>query len=111
MPTLHYNKNKHQTTRQWYYKYYTLNNSYTSLHVCSHTDHKQLVVLAQFPVGYPSQILLVELKSKTLPATLLDGLIRVCDNELQKHIGSDQVCVYSVPLIVTSNEWVWPELY
>ena len=66
-----------------------------------HTEHKQLVIFAQFPAGYPSRILLLELKSKTIPDRLIEGLIKVCEQELQKHIGQQQVgyvCMQCSPI-------------
>ena len=33
----------------------------------------------------------MELKSKTIPKNLIDGLVSVCDQELSKHIGNAQV--------------------
>ncbi len=55
------------------------------------TEHKQLTVRCQFPSGYPSSALLVELTSKTIEERVLDGLARVCDQELKKRTGGEQV--------------------
>lgn len=56
-----------------------------------HTNFKQLTVCVQFPENYPEERLLVELKSKTIPKKLVDGLVSVCDQELLKHKGQAQV--------------------
>ena len=55
------------------------------------TEHKQLVVCVQFPRDYPSSALIIELKSKTIPEKLINGLVKVCDQEIQKHLDGQQV--------------------
>ena len=78
-----------------------------------HTEHKQLTVLLQFPRDYPSSPLLVEIKSKTVPPRLVEGLVKICDQELRKHLGEQQVVtllkfvsdfVASNPFLVCSEE-------
>ena len=59
---------------------------------CSQTDYKQLTVRAQFGEEYPHTPLLIELTSKTVPEKLLEGMVKVCDQEMQKHKGKRQVC-------------------
>ena len=56
-----------------------------------HTEFKQLMLCVQFPKDYPQERLVVELKSKTIPEKLIDGLVNVCDQELSKHTGNTQV--------------------
>ena len=46
----------------------------------------------QFGEEYPRTPLLVELTSKTVPEKLLEGMVKVCDQEMQKHKGERQVC-------------------
>lgn len=46
---------------------------------------------AQFGKEYPKTPLLVELKSRTIPEKLLEGMVKVCDQEMQKHRGERQV--------------------
>lgn len=56
------------------------------------TKHKDLTVCIQFTEQYPSEHLVVELKSKTLPDKFLDGLSRLCEKEAaDKHVGRRQV--------------------
>lgn len=55
------------------------------------TDCKVIVACIQFPEDYPSSILLLELKSKTLPDKLLAGLTSVCEKEAKKLVGKAQV--------------------
>ena len=55
------------------------------------TAHKQIVVCAQFPDGYPACRLLLELKSKTIPDKLLEKLVTVCDQEVDRNLGKKQV--------------------
>ena len=45
----------------------------------------------QFPQDYPRERLIVELKTKTIPDKLIEGLVSVCDQELSKHLGQHQV--------------------
>lgn len=59
------------------------------------SDQRQLTVHFQFPAGYPQTPILVELKSKTLPYKLLDGLVKLCDDEAKKYVGQRQVSVSS----------------
>ena len=55
------------------------------------TEYRQLTVCCQFPDGYPHSPLLVELKSKTISDQMLGGVVRVCDQELERHTGQPQV--------------------
>ncbi|XP_014666702.1 PREDICTED: uncharacterized protein LOC106808481 [Priapulus caudatus] len=56
------------------------------------TKFKDVTVCLQFPKDYPNRPLVVELKSKTLPDKLLDGLSRLCEKECaEKHLGREQV--------------------
>ena len=66
---------------------------FPSLHLIRHTDFKHLKVSLQFPEGYPGAPLLVEVASKSVQERLLEGLVRVCDDELRKLTGKRQVCV------------------
>uniref|UniRef100_A0A0A9Y6D9 E3 ubiquitin protein ligase RIN2 n=1 Tax=Lygus hesperus TaxID=30085 RepID=A0A0A9Y6D9_LYGHE len=52
---------------------------------------KAVVVCCQFPSDYPNELLLVELKSKTLSETLLNKLTNACDAEIKKYAGKPQV--------------------
>ncbi|XP_017893319.1 uncharacterized protein LOC108632940 [Ceratina calcarata] len=55
------------------------------------TKFKTIIVCIQFPENYPSDPLLIELKSKTLSVKLLDGLTEVCERECKKLLGKAQV--------------------
>lgn len=55
------------------------------------TEHKFLTICIQFPEHYPKDILLLELKSKTLSETLLRRLTAVCEEELKKSLGKPQI--------------------
>ena len=63
---------------------------------CRYTDFKQLTLCIQFPKDYPQEKLIIELKSKTIPEKFLDGLVGVCDQELNKHLGNTQVHATSI---------------
>lgn len=45
----------------------------------------------QFPKDYPDVPLIVELKSKTVAAKILDNVTKLCDEELKKWRGKQQV--------------------
>lgn len=55
------------------------------------TVTKSLVVCLQFPEDYPSSLILLELKSKTLSDKLLVKLTFACELHLKKHIGKPQI--------------------
>ena len=40
-----------------------------------------------YPVDYPSSPILMELKSKTMSAKLLDGLVKISETEAKKYLG------------------------
>lgn len=55
------------------------------------SDFRKIIICIQFPVDYPKQSLLIELKSKTLSQKLLDGLTTICENEANKYLHKPQV--------------------
>ncbi|XP_011306407.1 uncharacterized protein [Fopius arisanus] len=55
------------------------------------TSFKKIVTCIQFPKDYPSDVLLIELKSKTLSPKLLLGLTEVCEKECKNRLGKAQV--------------------
>ncbi|XP_071496481.1 uncharacterized protein [Diadema antillarum] len=55
------------------------------------TRYKALAVCMQFQDGYPDQPIIIEIKSKTLPEKLTDGLTKICDGEAKKLLGKPQV--------------------
>ncbi|XP_077870114.1 uncharacterized protein LOC100372397 [Saccoglossus kowalevskii] len=55
------------------------------------TEYRQFDVCLQFPEGYPNTSIVVELKSKTIPEKLRDGLTKVCDTETKKLCGKPQL--------------------
>lgn len=55
------------------------------------TDFKKVIICIQFPTNYPTEPLLIELKSKTLSDKLLQGLTNVCEQEIKKSLGKPQV--------------------
>ncbi|XP_028397097.1 uncharacterized protein LOC114520946 [Dendronephthya gigantea] len=59
------------------------------------TKYKQMTVHLQFSKDYPKSGILVELKSKTLSEKLLNKLVNICDQEMKKYIGQQQI----VPVI------------
>lgn len=73
-----------------------------------------MTVHLQFPKDYPQKAILVELKSKTLSDKLLSKLVDVCDQELKKYIGKQQVNIKSLEYVlrcaVLQNECVVPQL-
>uniref|UniRef100_A0A6M2DNQ6 RWD domain-containing protein n=1 Tax=Xenopsylla cheopis TaxID=163159 RepID=A0A6M2DNQ6_XENCH len=50
-----------------------------------------ITLCIQFPKNYPTEILLLELKSKTLSERLLKGLTVLCEKNLKDNIGKPQV--------------------
>ena len=59
---------------------------------CRKSDFKKVAVCLTYPVEYPKNHILVEVKSKTLARKLLDGLERVAENEAKtKHKDKPQV--------------------
>ena len=58
---------------------------------CRKTAHKDIVICVQFPKDYPRSRLILEMKSKTIPEKFMEGLVRVCDQELKRHVGKKQV--------------------
>ena len=57
------------------------------------TKYKQMTVNLQFSENYPKNGILLELKSKTLSEKLLNKLVDICDTEMKKHIGKQQVII------------------
>lgn len=55
------------------------------------TKHKSLVINYHFPEGYPNEPLATELKSRYLSDRLLEGLVKVADEEAKKMLGEKQV--------------------
>lgn len=55
------------------------------------TQYRQFDVCLQFPNSYPNETIIVELKSKTIPEKLRDGLTKVCDTEMKKLTGKPQL--------------------
>lgn len=58
---------------------------------CRKTSHKDIAMCLQFPKDYPQSPLILEIKSKTIPEKFLEGFVRVCDQELKRHVGKKQV--------------------
>ncbi|KAF6036413.1 hypothetical protein EB796_005278 [Bugula neritina] len=57
----------------------------------SRTEFKELTAHFQFPADYPSSPLTIELKSKPLDFKLLQGLEKVCTDEVKKYVTKQQV--------------------
>ncbi|XP_072015615.1 uncharacterized protein [Amphiura filiformis] len=56
------------------------------------TKYKKLVVCLQFPAdGYPSNAIVIEIKSKTIPERLCNGFTTICDAEAKKLCGKPHV--------------------
>lgn len=55
------------------------------------TETKRLVVCFQFPENYPNDIILIELKSKTISEALLDKLTKLSEEESKKLLGKPQI--------------------
>lgn len=55
---------------------------------------RQMTAVMQFLENYPTEPVVVELKSKTLTEKLLDGVVKVCDAEARKYIGQKQVVIF-----------------
>ena len=61
--------------------------------LCRMTAHKMMMLYIQFPPDYPKNRLIIELKSKTIPEKFLEGLVNVCDKEMNRHVGKKQVYI------------------
>ncbi|ROT79074.1 uncharacterized protein [Penaeus vannamei] len=55
------------------------------------TKYKQIVACFQFQPDYPSSLALIELKSRHVSEKLLDGLVKLCEEEAKKYLGKPQV--------------------
>nr|CAB3261955.1 uncharacterized protein LOC100177726 [Phallusia mammillata] len=55
------------------------------------TKHRELTASIQFPKDYPESILLIEIKSKVFPPSLVNHISQICDQELKKYVGQKQV--------------------
>lgn len=49
-------------------------------------------ILLQFPENYPHELILMEIKSKTLPQKLTDLIVKLFDAERARFVGDDQAC-------------------
>jgi len=54
---------------------------------------KKIVCCLIYPKDYPSQHILMELKSKTISQKLLTGLTQVCEGEAKKYLGKPQALI------------------
>lgn len=77
------------------------------------TDQKHVTLIGIFPPKYPLEPLIMELKSKTLSEKLLDGLLKVCEEQAKKWVGQRQILLmtnfvlnflHENPLCVCSDE-------
>lgn len=57
------------------------------------SEFRKIIICMQFPDKYPSNPLLIELKSKTLSERLLYGLTNICEKEATKYLGKPQVMI------------------
>jgi len=57
------------------------------------TPFKKIICCLMYPTNYPSEAILIELKSKTLSDKLLSGLTKVCEDEVKKYKGKPQALV------------------
>lgn len=53
----------------------------------SKSHFKKVIICLTYPSNYPSHHVLIELKSKTIGGKLLDGLVKVSEEEAKKHEG------------------------
>ena len=56
-----------------------------------HSSFKEITVKIQFPVDYPGSILFLEIVSKFISESLLQGLVNRCEQELNLHLDKPQV--------------------
>ncbi|XP_060071641.1 uncharacterized protein LOC132551507 [Ylistrum balloti] len=77
------------------------------------TDQKHVTLIVMFPPKYPHEPIIMELKSKTLSEKLLDGLLKVCEQQAKKWVGQRQILLltnfvlnflHENPLCVCSDE-------
>uniref|UniRef100_A0A1A9W6M4 RWD domain-containing protein n=1 Tax=Glossina brevipalpis TaxID=37001 RepID=A0A1A9W6M4_9MUSC len=64
--------------------------------------NRQVTVCIRFPVTYPNQHILVELKSKTLSEKFLNRLVSLCEKKAQEHLGKTQC----LPVLRFMQEYV-----
>ena len=67
------------------------------------SDFKKVAVCLTYPVEYPKNHILVEVKSKTLARKLLDGLEKVAENEAKtKHKNKPHV----IPILKMIGQFI-----
>lgn len=55
------------------------------------TDSRQITLCLRFPIDYPNQHILVELKSRSLSGKLLDGITTLAEQRAKDFTGKPQV--------------------
>lgn len=80
------------------------------------TEYKQLAVCFMFPDDYPDTPIVIEIKSKTMSYKFVSGLTQLCDDEVKKLLGDQQMMhvlnfvgkfIEENPLCVCSDEISW----
>ena len=51
------------------------------------SSFKKVTICMTYPIDYPAHHVLIELKSKTIGQKLLDGLVKVSEEEAKKYEG------------------------
>lgn len=65
----------------------------------NYTDFKKLTICFRFPEKYPDANVLIELKSKTLSAKLLQCLTTMGDMRAKEHLGKSQASSNQFPCL------------
>ncbi|XP_041452763.1 uncharacterized protein LOC121405854 [Lytechinus variegatus] len=55
------------------------------------TKYKKLEVCMQFQGKYPDEAIIIEIKSKTIPDKLREGLTKICDEQAKTLLGKPQI--------------------
>jgi len=80
------------------------------------TEYKQVAVCFIFPEDYPDMPIITEIKSKTMSFKFTTGLAQLCDEEVKKMLGEEQIMHVLLfvaafldenPLCVCSDEISW----
>lgn len=66
------------------------------------TEFKELTAHFQFNDDYPASPLIIELKSKPLDFKMLQGLEKVCVEEVRKYLNKQQVRIYMLIFSITN---------
>lgn len=67
------------------------NEQIVRIDISSNEFHRQITVVCRFPKEYPKQVILIELKSKTLSSKFLDALASLAEKRVADSCGKPQI--------------------